>query len=63
VGYEEMNLNVGCRKLHNLVSNPIGVYYRYKGKLKTELVKLMGRIPPIQSEDYGRHLELRVIQE
>ena len=50
-----MGMNVIIRKFHTLLSNPVGVYRKYKGKLKSKLVKLIGGIPPIYEEDYDRH--------
>ena len=46
---------VAIAKLHTLFSNPLGVYERYKGKLKRVIVKLKKGIPPIYGEDYDQH--------
>jgi precorrin-6B methylase 2 len=43
------------RKFHTLISNPVGVYRKYKGKLKATLLKLSGASSPIYGEDYDAH--------
>jgi len=43
------------KKYHTLASNPIGVYNKYRGKLKAKITKLLGGIPPIYNEDYEAH--------
>jgi precorrin-6B methylase 2 len=43
------------KKIKTLFSNPLAVYRKYKGKLKSEIVRLRGGIPPIYGEDYDRH--------
>jgi len=46
---------VVVRKWRTLFFNPVGVYHKYKGKLKAKFVKLLGGIPPIYNEDYDTH--------
>jgi hypothetical protein len=43
------------KKAKTLFSDPLAVYRKYKGKLKSEIVRLRGGIPPIYGEDYDRH--------
>jgi hypothetical protein len=43
------------KKAKTLFSDPLAVYEKYKGKLKSEIVRLRGGIPPIYGEDYDRH--------
>jgi len=43
------------KKAKTLLSDPLAVYEKYKGKLKSEIVRLRGGIPPIYGEDYDRH--------
>ncbi|MBX5326733.1 MAG: hypothetical protein ACQXXH_06170 [Candidatus Bathyarchaeia archaeon] len=51
-------INVGgvfVRKWRTLFLDPVGVYYKYKQKLKSKFIKLFGGIPPIYDEDYEGH--------
>jgi hypothetical protein len=48
-------MNKLIKKIRTLTTNPTAVYYKYKGKFKYILVKLLGGIPPIYKEDYDRH--------
>ncbi|MGB9779197.1 MAG: hypothetical protein ACPLW8_07295, partial [Candidatus Bathyarchaeales archaeon] len=50
-----IDMNIIVRKFRTLVLNPVGVYRKYKARLKGKLIKLMGGIPPIYGEDYDRH--------
>jgi hypothetical protein len=43
------------KKFHTFASNPVGVYYKYVGKMKAKLVKLRGGVPPVYGENYDRH--------
>jgi len=43
------------KKFHTFASNPVGVYYKYVGKMKAKLVKLRGGVPPLYGENYDRH--------
>jgi len=46
---------IASKKAKTLFSDPLAVYQKYKGKLKSEIVRLRGGIPPIYGEDYDRH--------
>lgn len=46
---------VFIRKCHTLSSDPVGVYCKYKQKLKSKFIKLFGGIPPVYNEDYNKH--------
>jgi hypothetical protein len=43
------------KKLHTLFSDPVGVYFKYVGRMETMLIKLKGGVPPIYGENYNRH--------
>lgn len=48
-------VKVIVRKFHTLFSNPVGVYHKYKEKMKVRFVKLSGGIPPIYRKDYDKY--------